>query len=91
MPYLLNKNVGANLRHPELGIVPPLCAVKITERQRRVLKDLVSVIIFDDVIIPKEEKKVHIKKKTFQDFVAEHGDIQKSAKEYDKYKKENNI
>lgn len=86
MPYLLNNNNGANLRHPSLGVIPPRKAIKITEKEAKVYKSLANAIVFDGIHdlkrkFPKEgETLKEVKPKEIDKVIAEGGDILEALK-----------
>jgi len=87
MPYLVNKSKGANFRHPEVGNVPPLCAIEITDKQSRTLKDIHDVLIFEKFIkTPVKTAEVIPPKKTFKEFVTEYKDVKIASEKWKEYK-----
>jgi len=88
MKYILNKEAGANFRHPSVGVLPPKTAIQVSDKIALSLKDNISIIVFNDVIAEfkietKEEQKTH------EDFVIEYnGDLTKAAAAWKQYKEE---
>lgn len=80
MPYLLNKQKGATVRHPELGIIPPLTAIEVSNKQAHIYKTISNLILFKQIIYKVREKK---KTLSFSDKVLmSDGDIGKVARDF---------
>jgi len=79
MPYLLNNAINSNLQHPEIGTLPPLTAIEISDKQARTLKTLRNAIVFYSFIereLPKEIDNPKVVTKTTEDLITENkGDI----------------
>jgi hypothetical protein len=64
--YVLNKQKGTIVNHPEIGQIPGLVAVPITDKQANMCKHIRGLIVFDRVVGLNEEKvEKRIKKKIF--------------------------
>ena len=58
--YVLNKQKGTIVNHPEIGQIPGLVAVPITDKQANMCKHIRGLIVFD-----REKVEKRIKKKIF--------------------------
>ena len=84
MPYALNPLKQANFTHPDIGIIPPLTAVKIDDVIVDKVKGYNNIVIFDDVVEISEPPEEML---TYDDFVRKYnGDLIKASREWDKYK-----
>ena len=100
MPYALNTIKGTLLQNDDIGDLPGLVAVPITDRQALIAKHIINVIVFEKIagidedrvfrgLYGSSRKTLEMRQtelKTYKDFMKEFKDPSIAAKKWNEYK-----
>ena len=89
MPWAVNTQRGTTLSFGGLPSLPGGIAVRITEEQLNLAKNLVGVTVFDKVLdvpvfVPTTDTRKGLE---YKDFLKRHGDMKIAAHKWKEYKK----
>ncbi|MAH49930.1 hypothetical protein CMI37_29195 [Candidatus Pacearchaeota archaeon] len=55
MKFVLNKQRGSTINHPSVGKLKGGVAYEVTEHQANMMKHIINVIVFDEVVLKEKE------------------------------------